>query len=85
MISLPDTLLQEVDGIVSRETGNRSEFIREAVKLLIAERQRRGKLEWYRIGYEQVGKLNRTLAEGGLMADCGDLENYENFLVKRDK
>jgi CopG family transcriptional regulator/antitoxin EndoAI len=85
MISLPDSLLQEVDGIVNRETGNRSEFIREAVKLLIAERQRRGKLDWYRIGYEQVGKLNRTLAEDGLAVDYGDLENYENYLVKRDK
>jgi CopG family transcriptional regulator/antitoxin EndoAI len=85
MISLPDSLLQEVDGIVNRETGNRSEFIREAVKLLIAERQRRGKLDWYRIGYERVGKLNRTLAEDGLAVDYGDLENYENYLVKRDK
>jgi CopG family transcriptional regulator/antitoxin EndoAI len=82
---MPDSLLQEVDGIVSRETGNRSEFIREAVKLLIAERQRRGKLDWYRIGYEHVGKLNQTLAEDGMAVDCGDLENYENYLVKRDK
>lgn len=85
MISLPDSLLQEVDGIVNRETGNRSEFIREAVRLLITERQRRGKIEGYRIGYEQVGALNRMLAEEGLRRDCGDLESYENYLVKRDK
>jgi CopG family transcriptional regulator/antitoxin EndoAI len=85
MISLPDSLLQEVDGIVNRETGNRSEFIREAVRLLIVERQRRGKIEGYRIGYEQVGALNRMLAEEGLRWDCGDLENYENYLAKRDK
>jgi CopG family transcriptional regulator/antitoxin EndoAI len=85
MISMPDSLLQEVDGIVNRETGNRSEFIREAVKLLIAERSQRGNLEWYRVGYEQVGKLNRMLAEDGLAVDCGDLEKYENYLVKRDK
>ncbi|MGD8399965.1 MAG: CopG family transcriptional regulator [Bacillota bacterium] len=85
MISMPDTLLQEVDGVVNRETGNRSEFIREAVKMLLAERQRLGKLDWYRIGYEQVGGLNRKLAEEGLAVDCGDLENYEDYLVKRDK
>jgi CopG family transcriptional regulator/antitoxin EndoAI len=85
MISMPDSLLQEVDGVVNRETGNRSEFIREAVKMLLAERQRRGNLDWYRVGYEQVGGLNRKLAEEGLAVDYSDLENYENYLVKRDK
>lgn len=30
MISLPDYLLQEVDGIVEKENSNRSEFIRQA-------------------------------------------------------
>jgi CopG family transcriptional regulator/antitoxin EndoAI len=85
MISMPDSLLQEVDGIVRRETGNRSEFVREAVKLLIAERRNRGRGDWYRVGYEQAGKLNRMLAEEGLAVDCRDLENYENYLAKRDK
>jgi CopG family transcriptional regulator/antitoxin EndoAI len=85
MISMPDSLLQEVDGVVNRETGNRSEFIREAVKMLLAERQRRGNLDRYRVGYEQVGGLNRKLAEEGLAVDYSDLENYENYLVKRDK
>ncbi|HYH04129.1 MAG TPA: ribbon-helix-helix protein, CopG family [Bacillota bacterium] len=85
VVSLPESLLQEVDGIVRRETGNRSEFIREAVRRLIADRQRLGNIERYRVGYETVGKLNLVLAEDGLAADSCDLENYENYLVKRDK
>ncbi len=80
MVSLPDSLLQEVDGIVRRETGNRSAFVREAMLLLIAERRRLEKIERYRTGYEKTGKINRALAEEGLGADLRDLEAYEVYL-----
>jgi CopG family transcriptional regulator/antitoxin EndoAI len=83
MVSLPDNLLQEVDGIVRRETGNRSAFIREAMLLLIMERRRRERMEGYRLGYEKVGKLNAALAEDGLEEDSRDLEKYENNLANR--
>ena len=83
MVSLPDSLLQEVDGIVRRETGNRSAFVREAMLLLIAERRRLEKMERYRLGYEKTGKLNRALAEEGLEADLRDLEAYEVYLEVR--
>lgn len=84
MVSMPDNLLQEVDGIVRRETGNRSAFVREAVLRLIEERQRRERLEGYRAGYERMGKLNRTLAEDGLEEDSHELVVYENYLLKRE-
>lgn len=80
MVSLPGSLLQEVDGIVRRETGNRSAFIREAMLLLIAERHHRQRMEGYRIGYEKVGKLNLALAEDGLEEESHDLESYEKYL-----
>jgi CopG family transcriptional regulator / antitoxin EndoAI len=83
MVSLPDNLLQEVDGIVRRETGNRSAFIREAMLLLITERRHRERMEGYRLGYEKVGKLNVALAEDGLDEDSRDLEKYENNLANR--
>jgi CopG family transcriptional regulator/antitoxin EndoAI len=41
MISVPDQLLQEFDGIVNDENKNRSEFIREAMQFYIVERRRR--------------------------------------------
>jgi CopG family transcriptional regulator/antitoxin EndoAI len=81
MVSLPGTLLQEVDGIVRRETGNRSAFVREAMLLLIAERRRHERIERCRIGYEKVGKLNLAIAEDGLAEDFHDLEKYEDYLT----
>ena len=40
MISLPQKLLMEVDGIVALENRTRSEFIREAMKLYLQERKK---------------------------------------------
>lgn len=62
MISLPDSLLAEVDGIVEEERVNRSEFIREAMKLYIAERNRRIMREQMKKGYLEMAKLNLALA-----------------------
>jgi CopG family transcriptional regulator/antitoxin EndoAI len=84
MVSLPDSLLQEVDGIVRRETGNRSAFIREAMLLLIKERRYCERMKRCRSGYEKMGELNRLLAEDGLAEDSLELEDYENYLVKRN-
>jgi len=63
MISLPDSLLAEVDGIVEAEQLNRSEFIREAMRLYIAERKRRMLREQMKIGYIEMAKINLSLAE----------------------
>lgn len=84
MVSLPDSLLQEVDGIVHREQGNRSAFVREAMLLLIRERHRLEKLEKCRTGYEKMAVINRRLAEDGLEPDSQDLESYEDYLEKRE-
>ncbi len=67
MISLPDSLLAEVDGIVAGEQLNRSEFIREAMKLYIAERKRRLLREQMKTGYIEMAKINLSLA----------MENYD--------
>ncbi len=39
MISLPNNLVEEVDFIVSMEKKNRSEFVKEAMKLYIREKE----------------------------------------------
>ena len=41
MISLPDYLLQEVDGVAEKENSNRSELIRQAMRLYLLERKKR--------------------------------------------
>ena len=62
MISLPDSLLAEVDDIVEAERVNRSEFIREAMKLYIAERKRQILREQMKKGYLEMARLNLALA-----------------------
>ncbi|NLW24891.1 MAG: ribbon-helix-helix protein, CopG family [Clostridia bacterium] len=66
MISLPDYLLEEVDGIVALEKKNRSEFIREAMKLYIEEKKRKSLREQMRRGYQEMASINLSLAQEGL-------------------
>lgn len=84
MVSLPENILQEVDGIVRRENGNRSAFVREAMLLLIKERHRLEELEKCRTGYQKMAAINRNLAEDGLEEYSRDLDSYENYLEKRE-
>ena len=67
MISLPESLLEEVDCFAMLEKRNRSEFIREAMKLYITERKKRTIREQMKKGYQEMARINLMLAE----------ENYE--------
>ncbi|MGB9860518.1 MAG: CopG family ribbon-helix-helix protein [Moorellaceae bacterium] len=62
MISLPENLLAEVDGLATLEKRNRSEFIREAMKVYIAERKRRAIREQMKRGYQEMAQINLSLA-----------------------
>jgi len=75
MISLPESLLEEVDVIVSIEKRNRSEFIREAMKLYLAERKRRSLREQMKRGYLEMAQINLGLAVESL--------SLENEVEKR--
>lgn len=63
MISLPESLLAEVDGIVTLENRNRSEFIREAINSILHERRKRGIREQMRKGYLEMAQLNLAMAK----------------------
>lgn len=69
MISLPDQLLAEVDGIVATEKLNRSELIREAMKMYLAERRRRLLREQMKKGYLEMAQINLALALEGMHLD----------------
>ena len=77
MISLPVSLLKEVDNIVSMEKTNRSQFIREAMKLYIREKNKMELSEQMKKGYQEMGEINLALAELGLSLDMSSLETYE--------
>lgn len=63
MISLPESLLEEVDGIVTLEKRNRSEFIREAINSILHERRKKGIREQMRKGYIEMAQLNLAIAK----------------------
>jgi CopG family transcriptional regulator/antitoxin EndoAI len=81
MISLPDSLLREIDGIVCMEKKNRSEFIREAMRLYIRERKKIQLREKMKAGYEEMSNINLKLAEIGFDEDVEELCKYESKLT----
>lgn len=85
MISLPNSLLEEVDNIVSIESKNRSEFIREAMKLYLRERKKIQINESMKNGYREMSQINLCFAEMGLEEDYNELINYENRLTGREE
>jgi len=84
LVSLPDSLLREVDEIVAIERKNRSEFIREAMKLYIRERHRIEIRDKMKKGYEEMARINAELTEEGLNSDIQTLEVYEAILSECD-
>lgn len=69
MISLPEYLLQEVDGIVSKENSSRSEFIRQAMKVYLMERKKRTLRESMQRGYMEMAKINLNMASEAFYAE----------------
>jgi CopG family transcriptional regulator/antitoxin EndoAI len=69
MISLPKNLLQEVDGMVQQEKSNRSEFIRQAMKLYLYERKKREIRDAMQQGYMEMAKINLKMASEAFLAE----------------
>ncbi len=83
MISIPDSLLQEIDGIVAMEKLSRSQFMRNAMRLYIEDRRRKAIIENMRKGYQEMAAINLTLAEEGLYVDV-DVVEMPSLLVERE-
>ena len=77
MISLPHYLLEEVDGIVASEKRSRSDFIREAMRLYLEEREKQQIRERMQKGYMEMAKLNLRLANEAL-----EIENEANVIAE---
>ncbi|MGE5328163.1 MAG: CopG family ribbon-helix-helix protein [Deltaproteobacteria bacterium] len=82
IISLPTSLLKEVDTIASLENMNRSEFVRQAMKLYIREKKRIEKIETAKKGYREMAEINLKLAEMCIEADNQIQKKYENRLAE---
>lgn len=84
MISIPNALLQEVDGIIAMDKLSRSQFVREAMRLYIEERKRKAVRDMMKKGYQEMAVINLTLAEEGLLADVDTFELLPGLLAERE-
>lgn len=83
MISIPNSLLQEVDGIIAMEKLSRSQFVRDAMRLYIEDRKRKAVRDMMRKGYQEMAVINLALAEEGLLLDT-DLFEIPTLLAERE-
>ncbi len=82
LITLPDSLLKEVDLLVKLENTNRSEFVRAAMKLYIGEKKKLEFRERMKKGYQEMAGINITLAQMCFDADNEQLIRYEEKLAE---
>ena len=78
MISLPQALLQEVDGVVETDNSNRSELIREAMKLYLQERRKKHIRDSMQKGYMEMANINLNLASESFL-----LEEEAEYALER--
>jgi len=62
MITVPENLLLELEDIYVAESKNRSEIIREALRMYLGERRKRLINEQMKKGYMEMADINLTLA-----------------------
>lgn len=82
LITVPDTLLEQVDTIASHEKTNRSEFVREAMRRYIEEKKRAELTEQMKKGYHEMAELNLRLAEMYFDAENEQFSAYEEKLAE---
>ena len=64
---------------------NRSEFVREAMKLYIREKRRIEMRDKLKKGYQQMAEINAKLAEICFEADNDQQQKYEEGLRELEK
>lgn len=84
LISLPDTLLDEIDEYVMSEHINRSEFVRRAMKGFLREKQLNSIRERLKEGYQEMGDINLAIAEMCFEADNEMCLAYEEKLSESE-
>lgn len=77
LVSMPDSLLEDVDSLASSDGVSRSEMIREAMREYIRGRKKREIREQLKKGYEEMAAYNAEWAEACLAADNETLQLYE--------
>ena len=82
LISLPDTLLSEVDSLAIAQNSSRSEFIREAMRRYVDNKRYALCADALKKGYEEMADINIELAELCLEQDNIQQQSYEEKLAE---
>ena len=81
MVYISRKLLSEVDEICHQERINRSQIVRDAMRMYIMERSKRILREQLKQGYQSMAYLNLMLAEE---YSCEEIFDYERQLAEAD-
>jgi len=81
VVFVPDSLLEEVDGICREYNSDRNQFIREAVRVYVQQKKKGRRLR-IRLeqGYKQMARINLEMAEEYCETDYLTMETYERSL-----
>lgn len=82
LITVPDSLLEAVDSAAKVEKVNRSELVREAMKMYLSERKKRARQEELKKGYQEMAEINLSLAEMYSFAEEECMSAYEEKLAE---
>lgn len=79
LITVPDSLLEAVDSQAKVENINRSEFVREAMKMYLSNKKKVAQKDELKKGYQEMAKINLSLAEAFFDAE------EEAYLASEEK
>ena len=69
VVTLPQHLVQEMDGVARMDNVNRSEILNRAVDLYLRERSKKHIRESMRQGYMEMAKINLNIASEAFLAE----------------
>ncbi|MBR4874762.1 MAG: ribbon-helix-helix protein, CopG family [Clostridia bacterium] len=82
LITVPDALLEQVDSAAKGENLNRSELVREAMKMYLREKKKQSIKEQMKNGYQEMADINLSIAKMCFDAEEQSLAAYEEKLAE---
>ncbi|NLJ72670.1 MAG: ribbon-helix-helix protein, CopG family [Syntrophomonadaceae bacterium] len=82
IITVPETLLAEMDDITEIDSKNRSEVVREAIRFYLGERKRSLLREQMKKGYMEMAHINIGLANENVLVEDEALNNFIEKLLE---
>lgn len=80
-IYLPEEIYAQVEAAKSWGWGSRSEMLRELVACCFEDWRGRTQRRRLAMGYQEMGELNRQLAEESMFQDACTLDDYEEYIA----